>query len=104
AIWSNLLNVPDVGAEDNFFALGGHSLLATQMVSRLRVQLQIDLPLRALFDHPTIARLAKVIGEISPVASDKHEVLAPRPPPIPIAIDVDKLSDEEVEVMLAGFD
>ncbi|WP_109514477.1 non-ribosomal peptide synthase/polyketide synthase, partial [Pseudomonas ovata] len=49
-IWAQVLQVERVGLTDNFFALGGHSLLATQVVSRARRQLDVDIPLRALFD------------------------------------------------------
>ena len=58
-IWSELLGVPRVGVEDNFFLLGGHSLLATQAVSRIRQTLDAPLPLRAIFESPTIAALAR---------------------------------------------
>ncbi len=59
-IWAELLNLaPNAfGVEHNFFRLGGHSLLATRVASRLRHELSIDLPLRLLFTHPTIAGLA----------------------------------------------
>ncbi len=57
-IWSEVLQRSPLGVEDNFFALGGHSLLATQLISRVRGAFSIDLPLRSLFEHPTVAELA----------------------------------------------
>ena len=58
AIWQQLLELPDIGSNHNFFRLGGHSLLATRVVSAVRKQLSIELTVRDLFDHPTIAQLA----------------------------------------------
>ena len=54
-VWVELLKLEKVGIHDNFFELGGHSLLATQVISRLRRAFGVDLPLRSLFETPTIA-------------------------------------------------
>ncbi|MFZ1662087.1 MAG: amino acid adenylation domain-containing protein, partial [Paracoccaceae bacterium] len=64
-IWAQLLGLDRVGATDSFFALGGHSLLATQAISKIRSKFGVDVPLRAiLFDQPTIAELAPLIGKL----------------------------------------
>jgi len=75
-IWARVLGVDRVGAADNFFELGGHSLLATQVISRVRVAFDTDIPLAALFDHPTVDGLAGVIEvrlweEIERMAEDE---------------------------------
>ncbi|PMU22634.1 MULTISPECIES: non-ribosomal peptide synthase/polyketide synthase [unclassified Pseudomonas] len=65
AIWAEVLNVPRVGLSDNFFELGGHSLLATQMVSRIRQQLQVQVPLRLLFAHNTLQAFVEAMAPAS---------------------------------------
>lgn len=63
-IWGDILGQEKVGIYDNFFNLGGHSLLATQVISRLREAFKIDLPLRSLFEQPTVAQLVETIEKI----------------------------------------
>ncbi|WP_240517562.1 non-ribosomal peptide synthetase [Bacillus pseudomycoides] len=80
-IWKELLKLDDVGVDDNFFNLGGHSLLATQVVSRIRRQYKIEIPLREIFTKPTIRQLSeeleiKIIKEIENMTDEEaYELL-----------------------------
>lgn len=60
-IWGEVLGFERISADDNFFQLGGHSLLATQVVSRIREAFHVEMPLRCLFETPTVAGLAENI-------------------------------------------
>ena len=73
-IWAQVLGVQRIGIHDNFFQLGGHSLLATQVVSRIREAFKVEMPLRHLFESPTVAGLAEKI--------DAHGGAALQAPPI----------------------
>ncbi|MDT5270380.1 MAG: hypothetical protein QOH49_2566, partial [Acidobacteriota bacterium] len=75
-VWAEVLRVERVGVRDNFFELGGHSLLATQVVARLRKVWGIELPLRRLFEEPTVAGLAQ---SIETLLQDGGAALAPSP-------------------------
>jgi amino acid adenylation domain-containing protein len=92
-VWSELLNYEPVGLNDNFFNLGGHSILVTQLVGRLRSLLPVDLPLRIIFDKPTIAELsAHILSE----ADDTAEIETTAE----LLLQVAELSDEETEEAL----
>ena len=70
-IWADVLKAERVGVHDNFFELGGHSLLATQIASRVQKQLQLNVPLRAMFECSTVEELAEYIDGLA--ASDITE-------------------------------
>jgi len=81
-IWGDVLQVEKVGIHDNFFEIGGHSLRATQVVSRIAGAFEVDLPLRTIFDAPTVAELAefveaKILEEISQLSEDEARRLVP---------------------------
>jgi amino acid adenylation domain-containing protein len=92
-IWCELLEMNRVGVHDNFFELGGHSLLATQMVWRVQDILQVDVPLRSLFQAPTVSEQANVIAESyggREVAEEVARALA----------KLEQLSDDDVRMEL----
>ncbi|WP_437343150.1 non-ribosomal peptide synthase/polyketide synthase [Pseudomonas aeruginosa] len=68
AIWSEVLKLGHIGRDDNFFELGGHSLLVTQVVSRVRRRLDLQVPLRTLFEHSTLRAYAQAVAQLAPAA------------------------------------
>ena len=82
-LWRELLRVERVGRQDSFFDLGGHSLLAVQLVTRIRMELDRELPLRKLFEHPTLSGMsAQMGGAAAPVAPIPQ---AERTQPLPLS-------------------
>ncbi len=93
-IWKALLGVTRVGASDNFFQLGGHSLVATQLVSRIRRTFEIPLPLKAVFEAPTVTGLVDALARAAGGRDVVDEIAwAVRA--------VDRMSLEEVRTLLA---
>jgi amino acid adenylation domain-containing protein len=74
SIWSELLGVAQIGAKDSFFELGGHSLLAVRLLSRISSACDVDLPLRCIFENPTLSGLATVIS-----SAPSRKLRAPEP-------------------------
>ena len=65
-IWADVLKIDRPGIKDNFFELGGHSLLATQLISRVQKAFQVTLPVRQLFEQPTIENMSQYIATAAP--------------------------------------
>ncbi|MCP4419682.1 MAG: amino acid adenylation domain-containing protein, partial [Chloroflexi bacterium] len=92
-LWAEALKLPRVGINDNFFELGGHSLLGTQLVIRMRQTLRIELPLRALFNSPTVANITDAVFQ-PPNNRKQVEKVAQ------LLIKLSQLSQEETEQLL----
>src|SRR5262249_52746818 len=107
-VWSEVLGVERVSIDDNFFHLGGHSLLATQVLSRIRQVYPVNLPLRSLFEEPTVENLAQLIvaaqngrafgradraGDLFVSTSNKINAEE-------LVDKLDQLSDDDVETLL----
>jgi hypothetical protein len=83
-----VLRVERVGVHNNFFELGGHSLLATQVMARVRSVYKVDVPLRRLFDSPTVANLAVAVIQEQASEVDDDETAQ-------ILAELEYLSDDD---------
>ncbi|HET6262477.1 MAG TPA: phosphopantetheine-binding protein, partial [Chloroflexia bacterium] len=100
--WTSVLGIERVGVHDSFFEVGGHSLAATQVVSRVREALRVELPLRRLFETPTIEGLASAVAEMQSDARNDMTAISRASTVVEAELpaDLDQLSDEEVEALL----
>jgi amino acid adenylation domain-containing protein len=93
-IWAEVLALDRVGIHDNFFDLGGHSLAATRVVSQVIKRFRLEIPLRSLFEAPTVAEMAVVIIERHRVRFGEQELES-------IITEIESLSEEEAQRLLA---
>ncbi|QJB31839.1 non-ribosomal peptide synthase/polyketide synthase [Chitinophaga oryzae] len=91
AIWQRLLEVENVGLHDDFFALGGHSLLAIRVISAIRKQLQLEVTIGDVFDHPTIGGLATLLESRKDKVQSPDLVRKERPARIPLSFSQERL-------------
>ncbi len=74
AVFGRILNLERVGIDDSFFELGGHSLLSMELLSGIRDELGVELPLGQIFEHPTIVALARVVAQGAPVSAARSAI------------------------------
>jgi amino acid adenylation domain-containing protein len=106
-IFAEVLNQNEVGIGESFFERGGHSLMATKVVSRIRSEFHVSLPLRTLFEYPTVAELAQQLHEQKvqqrgspgePITMEERQTFTMQS----ILDHVESLSEEQVQSLLNG--
>jgi acyl carrier protein len=93
-IWAEVLGLKKIGIHDNFFDLGGHSLLGARVISRVRNAFQVELPLRSLFESPTVAGLAAQVTEIRAKQTPPEDTAS-------VLAELESLTDEEAQKLLS---
>lgn len=94
-IWAEVLMLDVIGINDNFFDLGGHSLLATQVISRVQVAFNVELPLRAIFENPTVVGLATTLVQAQADMAGDAELLR-------VLEELEQLSEDEADSELSN--
>jgi acyl-coenzyme A synthetase/AMP-(fatty) acid ligase len=104
-IWADVLKRERVGVGENFFEAGGHSLLATQVLSRIRREFNIDLPLRSLFEMPTIANIAEqvALAQHAPRADHPKIERVTQTGAEKTLSELDSLSEDQLDQLIAQF-
>ncbi len=94
-IWAEVLKLEQIGINDNFFDLGGHSLLATQVISRIEVAFNVELPLRAIFENPTVLGLGMKLVQAQADLAGDAELLR-------VLEELENLSEDEADSELSN--
>jgi amino acid adenylation domain-containing protein len=94
-IWAEVLSLDEIGIHDNFFEVGGHSLLATQVISRVINTFKVELPIKSLFESPTVADMAVVITKNMAKKAGDEELAR-------MLTELESISDEEAQRLLSN--
>jgi acyl carrier protein len=101
-LWNEVLNVGRIGVHDNFFALGGHSLMAVQLVSHVSKAFQLKIPLRSLFEMPTIAQMAQILvqyekipGSVAKIAQLRQKIAALSPEGVRALLEANRKKESD---------
>jgi hypothetical protein len=94
-LWQELLNVPQVGRDDHFFELGGHSLLALQFTVNVSKELNVEVSLKTVFEHPVLAQLSGVLDALQLSTYAREDVAA-------LEADFADWTEEQLLALLSG--